>query len=298
MEGIFKAEDIKNLYDRGVAQKQLEALGNFWIGRDVSLENKINIPPLGLVRNVPIVVNKLDFPEIKITKGALGELNWSVRSSLSQSGIEIRFHKSYLTAEMIRDINDGLVKVTIPVDIQNHVNRPIELEGNVMRFFWVNDHKRLRQEKLRQALKSDLIVEGEEGKDWSFGDVDLEDEGTLAVKVAEGIDPKELKDVCIRLPLKEKFYIPKSNESFSVKSKKDLPFILKEIPEGSKELFKIGETAKVKLSKNIIAVINTGIYERDKRHVHSPLIDSGFEGNIRTETIRDLDYVEIFLYRK
>jgi len=297
--GTFSNEHIKNLHNREIAHKQLEALGNVWIGRDISLEKKIIIQPLALVRNVPLIVNKLDFPEVDITRGALGSLNWSVRSFLAQSGIEIKFHRSNITEGMIRDINDGIISVAIPVDIQNHVNRPVELEGRVMRFFWVNDFKRLRHEELREALKSELKIEGEEGKDWSFGDIDLEPgEEFWDVKVADGVDPKKLKDVCIKLPLREKFYIPESIEPLSVKSKKDLPGILKEIPDGLEENFKIGETVKVKLGENIIAVINTGTYERDKRHIQSPLIDSGFEGNIRTETIRGLNYIELFLYRK
>lgn len=291
-KGIFKTEDMISMQEHKMAIEQLKNLGNFWIGPDVKLESKTTIPPLGLIKNVNILVTKEDFPSIEINKGALGSLSWSVRSCLAQSGIEIKFHRSFLTNDMLKKINEG-ESVSIPIAIQNHINRPIELEGEVMRFFWVNDFNRLRQDELKEAINSDLIIEGEEGKDWSFGDVDLDDDYPL-----DNEYNAQMKDVCIKLPLKEKFYIPESTEPLIVKSKKDLPFVLKEIPDDLKLDFKIGETTKVKLSANIIAVINTGAYDNSERHIRSPLIDSGFEGNIRTETVNGLNYVELFIYKK
>lgn len=294
--GVFNPEEVAGLNQKAKAVEQLEKLGNFWIGPDIALEKKLTIPPLELVRNIGVIVNKTDLPGINITKGALGNLNWSVRSCLAQSGTDIIFHRGNLSDDMVKDIAEGK-SVSIPIDVYNNLDRPIELEGNIMRFFWVNDKKRLRHEDLRNVLKSELIIEGEEGKDWSFGDVDFEND-IPGVRVLDGVDPKKLKDVCIKLPLKQKFYIPESTEPLNVKSKKDLPCILQPISEGLKEQFQIGETAKVKLSQNIIAVINTGVYQGDKRHIRSPLIDSGFEGTIRTETVRGLEYIELFLYRK
>lgn len=291
-KGIFKSEDLTNMQEHKIAIEQLKNLGNFWIGHDIKLENKVTIPPLDLIKNVNILVTKEDFPSIEINKGALGSLSWSVRSCLAQSGIEIKFHRSFLSNDMIKKINEG-ENVSIPIAIQNHINRPIELEGEVMRFFWVNDSNRLRQEELKEVIKSELIIEGEEGRDWSFGDVDLDDDYSLDEKY-----DAQMKDVCIRLPLKEKFYIPESTEPLIVKSKKDLPSVLKEIPDGLKLNFKIGETTKVKLSENIIAVINTGAYDNSERHIRSPLIDSGFEGNIRTETVHGLNYIELFIYKR
>jgi len=290
--GIFKNEDLTNLRQYQIAIEQLKNIGNFWIGPDIKLEGKRLVPPLGLIRDVNIIIKKEDLPKMEISRGALGSLSWSVRSCLAQSGIEIKFHRDTLSDEMIKNINDGM-GVPVPVSIENHTNRPIELEGEVVRFFWVNDTNRLRQGELREALGSELIIEGEEGKDWSFGDVDLGEKNVIDKAYDD-----QLKDVCIKLPLKERFYIPPSTESLIVKSKKDLPSVLKEIPDGLKLDFKIGETTKVKLSANIIAVINMGAYDDSGRHIRSPLIDSGFEGNIRTETVSGLNYIELFLYKK
>ena len=257
------------------------------------MEKKIIIQPLALVRNVPLIVNKLDFPEVDITRGALGSLNWSVRSFLAQSGIEIKFHHSNVTTDMIRDINDGIIGVAIPVDIQNHGQRAVELEGGVMRFFWVNDYNRLRGEKLHQALELELNIDGVEGVDWSFENACWDDEEL------KRINPGQQQDVCIKVNLIDtKFYIPPSSEPVKIKSRTELPSVLQEIPNGLELQFKIGETPKVQLSKNIIAVINLGAYDGGKKHIQSPLIDAGTKGTIRTEIIGNLNWIELFLYRK
>jgi len=290
---IFKPEDIANIDDHARAIEQLERLGNFWIGQDVSLERKIIIPPLKVAANLNLKVNKSDFPAIDINKGAIGALDWSVRSCLAQTGVEIRFHRADLTEEMLKNIRKGK-NVVIPISIWNHLKRPLELEGRVMRFFWVNDRKRLRHGELRQAMKSDFKVEGREGEDWFFGDAEFED----GVKPLESADPVLEKDLCVILPLRQKYYVPESAEPLAIRSKKDLPGVLREIPAGLEEEFKIGETARVKLGSNIIAVINTGVVDKNRRHIHSPLIDPGFEGSIRTETVHGLDSIDLFLYRK
>lgn len=291
---IFKNEDIFNMNDHMIAIEQLKKLGTFWIGHDISLEGKTIIQPLGLTMGINIIVNKKDFPEIDINRGSLGALNWSTRSCLAQSGLEVRFHRSNLSEKMLKEINEGK-DVAIPIDIQNLINRSIEIEGSVMRFFWVDDNKRLRGEDLHNVINSkELVIEGEEGKDWTFGGVDFEDD----IKGMNTFSESQLKDVCIKILLKEKFYIPESKEILRVNSKKDLPGILKEIPGNLKERFIIGETVKVKLAENIIGVLNTGVYDGGQRQSFSPLIDGGFENVIRTETIDGLRYIEMFIYRK
>lgn len=296
MEGEPNKVDLFDLPGRQHAMEQLKALGNFWVGPDVTLDRKVIIPPLGLV-HTNIIVNKSDFPEINMSRGALGSLQWSVRSCLAQSGTEIMFYRGYVSDDDLHNLKAGK-NVKIPVLIENHVNRPVELEGRVMRFFWVNFAKSLQQNNLREAIGLEFIIEGEEGKDWSFVDADFDKDTPVGVRPVTGIDPKILKDVCIKLAVRQKFHIPESKETLRVQTKKDLSNVLKPIPEGLKTRFQIGETVKVTLSKDIIAVVMTGAYDKSKRHILSPLIDGGWDGPIRTETLENLDYIELFLYRK
>jgi hypothetical protein len=284
----FDPQHVDTLYQKQEAMERLEQLGNVWIGPDAALDEKTIIEPGAYESGATIRVNKKHFPSIELNRGTLGALSWSVRSCMAQSGTDILFYKDLVTNEMLQDLNDGN-DVSIPIHILNHVDRPKELEGNVMRFFWVNEFKRLKREKLREIIGKDLIIEGEEGTDWSFQDV--YDDPT------QNEGHPEFKDVCIRLPLREKFYIPPSDEVIQVKSKADLPNVLQEIPEGEKPQFKISETANVKLGPNVTGVVHTGGYD-EGRHIYSPLIDAGFEGPIRTETLFGLSYIELFVYKK
>ena len=115
-------------------------------------------------------------------------------------------------------------------------------------------------------------------------------------KIIDPIDKNILKSELS----KERFIrvTRKGENEIYIVNQHNAPNVLQEIPARLEENFKIGETAKVKLGKNIIGVINTGMEEKGGRHSLSPLIDSEFEGSIRTENIRGLDHIELFLYRK
>jgi hypothetical protein len=302
MEGAIKPEHIQNAINHMAAIEKLKKLGDVWVGPDIQIESKLVIPPrpgtnsLEVATKANIVVNIRNFPSMKISKGLLSSLSWSVRSFLAQSGIEIIFSPHDTTDEMIDDLNEGIISVPIPVLIINHGMRAVELDGNVMRFFWANDASRLRGEDLRKVIGSELVIEGREGKDWSVEDAFYDDAEMreLNKDYAEG-----QRGVCIKLNLKkEKFYTPPSEDPLKIKSRKELSGVLRKVPFGIDIPFSIGETPKVKLSKDILAVINTGVGDNGKRHIFSPLIDPGFEGNIRTETMHGLDHIELFVYRK
>lgn len=290
--GLFTPDNLKRLDERQESFEQLEKLCNVWISPDIAVENPIVIPPQRLIRGVNIVLGKKDLPAIDITRGAMGSLAWSVRSFLAQSGIEIRFDCNSISDNMLSDLSDGK-DILVPVDVENMGQRAVELNGTVIRFFWVNDNRRLRGEKLLDAIKSgEFSVEGVEGEDWFLGGSDQEEKiMTNGEKADEGL--------CIVLQLEpQKFYVPYAEEPVRIKnSRKDLSQFLRPIPEGMKLNFEVGETPKVKLGQNIVAVINTGA-EKDKRHIRSPLIDPGSEGHIRTETLHGVEYIDFFLYRK
>lgn len=297
--GNFRLEDIQAMQQHRKALEQLKGLGNVWIGQDVALEKKVVAPPSLVIRHANIVLNKKDLPAIEINRGALSELSWSVRSFLAQSGIEIRFHHSNLSDAMIRDINEGK-NVSVPIDITNHGQRAVELEGEVMRFFWVDFSKHLRGEELAEALKSKFVIDGEEGKDYFLAGRDWDENfETLKTKPTEGM--------CVIVRLQEqRFYIPYKPEPVKIRNRKELPEVLEEIPKGPKINFEIGQTPKIKVGQDIVAVINTGAYEHGRMHILSPLIlggeVTGSEGHVRTEILNQNEeapaYVEFNLYRK
>lgn len=285
--------EIQRMLEWERAFKRLENLGDVWIGPDITLEKKMLTQP-GLLMPANILISKEDLPPVVLDRGVLGSLQWSVRSFLAQAGIEITVHHGDLSDEMIQELNNG-GKVAFPVRVMNYAQRPIELEGKVMRFFWANDRNRLRGEKLRKVVGTELKIEGEEGKDWYFGDAEpMEGEP----KPTDDPNVEWKKDLCVILPLTDKrLYLPGSEEPLRVKSKAELANFLQPVPEGIRLPFEIGETTQVHLGDNITAVINTGFYDEGGRHIRSPLIDSGYSGVIRTETVNDMSYIELFVYK-
>ena len=287
---------METMMQHSQAIEQLKQLGTFWIGQDISLEQSVTVPP----RNdsdtrTSILLNKTQLPNIEITRGALESLKWSARSFLAQSGINPTFHQSNLTDEMIQKLKDGET-VPVPIDIANHGQRAVVIDGPCMRFFWADVSKRLQGNELRDAIGTQIVLDGVEGVDWELRGLDLPSDLSYVAESYAG----EKDAISIRLPLGDKkFYIPASEEPLHIQSRKELGGVLTEIPEGLNLNFRIGETTKVKLGDGIMGVIDTLPNEDHQgRHIFSPLIDPGFEGKIRTEIEGTLDYIELFIYRK
>jgi hypothetical protein len=292
----FTLNDIHGLQERQKAVEELEEIGNVWVSPYIAIEKATVVNPGQLIQNVGIILNQKDLPSgLDITRGALGSLDVAGRSFFAQTGIEIRFHSNSVTDGLIKDLKEGK-NVSILVDITNYGQRAVELEGNIMRFFWANDRNRLRGADLLDTIKSgEFAVDGVEGEDWYLGGYESNEKFTTT---GEGSD----KGLCVVIRLKqEKFYIPSASEPIkknsSMKIRDQLASLLVTVPENAELGFEIGETPKVKLSQNIVAVINTGA-EQGQRHINSPLIDAGSDWTIRTETVHGLKYVEFFLYRK
>lgn len=289
----FTPDNIKQLQEKQRAFGQLEKLGgNTWVSPDISIEKTTIVNPGQLIQGANIVLNKKDLPAIDITRGAMGSLAWSMRSYLAQSGVEIMFHQSSLSDEMLKNLNDGK-DTLVSVDIRNYGQRAVELDGTVMRFFWVNDRNRLQGEDLVNVIKSgEFSVEGVEGEDWFLGGYEPEEK--IAIN-----EEKSKEGLCVVLKIQpQRFYIPSAEEPVRIKnSRRDLPQFLRPIPDGLELNFEIRETPEIKLGPNIVAVINMGA-EKGQRHIYSPLIDPGSEGHIRLEILHGLEYVDFFLYRK
>ncbi|OGI60703.1 hypothetical protein A2641_02265 [Candidatus Nomurabacteria bacterium RIFCSPHIGHO2_01_FULL_37_25] len=266
MLGSFTPENLKQLSEREKSVEQLEKLGNIWIGPDIAIEKPVIINPNQLTQGVNIIVNKKDFPAIDITKGGLGSLSWSVRSFFAQTGVEISFHNSNVSDDMLKDINSSK-NTLIPVDLKNYGQRPVEVSGNVMRFFWANDSKRLRGAELLNKVKSgEFVVDGVEGEDWFLGGYNEEDKFTTTGKGSD-------KGLCIVVRLKpEKLYIPHTSEPIkkdnTKSTRENLLGLLQPIPKGVNANFEIGETPRIKLGPNIVGVINLGVNEKNQKHIN------------------------------
>ncbi len=175
----------------------------------------------------------------------------------------------------------------------NHGERAVEIDGNAMRFFWVNDARRLRGERLREIIGKELVIEGEEGKDWFLGDTEWDTR-----KPDKQFPPPKGSEVCVLIPLsKTRYYVPPNPEPIRPRDNKNrLKDILQPIPEGLNLDFQIGETPHLRLSENLTAVIATGTFGPGAYHIHSPLIDGGSDWPIRTEAL-GLEFIELYIYR-
>lgn len=294
--GTFKPEHLAHIMERQTAMEQLEKVGNVWIGPDLAVEKTVVIPPEQLVQGVGVVVNKKNLPPgLDITRGAMSALQVSVRSFFAQVGIDIAFHGGPLSDETLQKIDRGEDTV-IPVDVINNGQRAIELEGNIMRFFWANERTRLRGQEILQAIRSgEFAVEGVEGEDWFLGGYDPN-------KKIATTDQDADQSLCVVVRLKpEKYYVPPAQEPLrkdnTKKIRDDLSSLLKPIPAGEELPFEISETPRIRVGENLVAVINTGA-EQGQKHINSPLIDSGSDWPIRTETLNGLQYLDFFLYKK
>ncbi|MBP9762368.1 hypothetical protein KBD34_02005 [Patescibacteria group bacterium] len=271
MELAIRPDLIKTTMER------LKALGGYWISRDVKMENSLTIPARSIARDeVTISLTKEDLPPVPLSRELFTLLNWSTRSYLAQIGIEVDFDADCVTDEMLLGLNEGR-QVSIPVDILNLSNRPIEVSGGIMRFFWVNEDQRLRGEGLAGAVNSQqIMIKGVAGADWMIN------EGGTA----------------ITLPIRQVFAIPTSEEVVRISGKKDLPGVQMPVSQVEETEFKIGETPPIRMGKETVGVINWGVQDLGGRHTRSPLIDPGFEGPIRTETVNTQGPISLLLYRK
>lgn len=294
---IIPQEVIREYLSSVEADKELGKLGGFWSGPDIEIAEKKIIPPESS-EEICLFINKESLPHVDLNRNVIHHLQYSTRSRFAQAGIEVEFNAENLSDEDIERINNG-EEVSVSATITNHGSRPVELEGGVARFFWANKHNYLSGEELKKTVSSQMEIEGECGKDWFFADADFAPSGKMEQgKGDEGDWVGQHKDVMIVFPIKKKLYIPESKETLRITTRKDLENALMPLPENTDKEFKIGETPKIKMGKDVCAVINTTMYDKGGRHLASSLIDPGFEGPIRAELINDLDYFEIFVYKK
>lgn len=292
----FSPEQVIGLYERDTAFQQLEKLGAVWIGPDVAIEKPTIIEPGLMTREAKVILNKKDLPPIQLTRGALRSLDLSVRSFYAQTGIDIRLEGGEISDEALKCLEEGK-DTPVPIKIENHGQRAVEVSGEILRLFWIDDSKRLRRKDLVDKIKAgEFTIEGIEGEDWYLGGYDENDKYTTD-------ENGEKNALCVVVRLKpERFYIPfdpkpiqKDNDQ---KTRDNLASLLKNISSEENIPFEIGETPRIKLGKNIIAVINIGVNEKGQKHISSPLVDANSDWPIRTETLYGMEYVEFFLYKK
>jgi hypothetical protein len=290
-------EHLRILFESQEAREQLARLGNFWIGPDIEITKPTVVRPDEILLNQSITLTSKDLPSgVSITQGAIGSLNVSVRSFFAQSGIDIRFGGANIPEEALDNLRNNQPSL-IPVDIKNYGDRAVQLEGRVMRFFWANDVNRLRGANLKDVINTnEFSVEGEEGIDWFLGGYD---ENEQILTTGENSD----QGLCVVVKLTpNKFYTPFAAEPIArderIPIREQLGKYLVPLPVGMERNFEVGETPKITVGKDILAVINTGIDHQGRRHISSPLIDPGSDWKIRTEIMEGQKEIELFLYKK
>lgn len=267
-----------------------EEHGAVWIGRDIAIKENTIINPQAVTTSY-LTVSKEDLPPLTITRGVFGCLSRSVRSFYAQTGIDIQLQRMSVSDEMIATINEG-GSASIPVTIINNGQRAVEIEGSVMRFFFADDTKRLRGDKLTQCIASgEIAIAGEAEQDWYFGFAEDETGNTITKESQHAL--------CIVVPLSAKrFYIPFDptpvKKDPQLGTRENLSRLLVEIPPGALIDFEVRETPCITLGNNTVAVINLGGASHGGTHITSPLIDPGFSGPIRTETIHGLKQIDLF----
>jgi len=284
--------------------EKLKEIKGFWSGSDIKMENEKIIYPSDTVE-VNLILNKDNFPDVDLDWGVFCCLSFSTRSRLAQAGIEIKFDQKSLSFEDFEQIKNG-EDVVASVMVDNNGLSPVEISGDVVRFSWVNEKDRLRGVELREAISSgEIKIEGDNGKDWFLGDIDYdldeEDSASIELNMQNKEFAKNSKDVMIVFPVNKnkRMYIPQSNKPLKINSRADLENAIETVPSNLNNLdFEVGESPKIHLDNNICGAINTGMYNKGKRHLKSPFIDPNFEGSIRSELTQGLDYFEVFIYKK
>lgn len=284
----------------GRAYERLEnGLPDFWRGADIPVKEKQVVAPKTQIFS-EIILSKENFPPVEIDRGVLRVMNLSTRSRLAQAGIEIRIDCDRIGTDDIESANRGK-KVAVSAMIENHGERAVEFEGDATRFFWANERKRLAGKELREVVVKDVKIEGENGKDWFIADAEYgikEDDDMIRMNMDYEEFRKKTRDIMIVFPMKQKLYIPKNDKPLRIASRKDLEDALKSVPKDHICDFCLGETPYVEFGEETCGVINTGSYGGGKRHLASPFIDPGFKGRIRTELLNNLEYIELYLYKK
>lgn len=273
------------------SQEYLKEVGAFWSGPDIPLE-KAEVIGSDETRQTNIVLSRDMLPPVSADRLTPALFNWlqlSVRSRLSQAGIEVSFSGDNISDDMAHQLAEG-EEMIVPVFITNHSQRPVEVAGGVMRFFWADHDHRLTGDNLVREVDDHVAVQGKYGRDWSY--VDDEGHGLWLEERQHG--------VALRFQLGNKrLYIPQSEEIVRINSMQDVEEALQEVPAGEDPAFHIRETAPVTFRQGVMGVINTGVHESGARHAQSPLIDPGYSKKIRAELVGrgHPSYIDTFLFK-
>ena len=281
------------------SREALTKQGDFWSGDDVFVEKTVVGASRGLpvAKKIELKLRRENFPNInELSLATLHLLRTSTRSCYAQVGLEVQPDINSLTERDLQRIIDG-GEVSCQAIAINYSPRAIELNGGLFRFFWLDANKHLSGDRLVAAVR-EMKIDGEEGKDWFFGNV-----GEEGAQLSDGTVNKDTP-ITLGLRIKEtRLQVVSSSllelEPVRVDSKKDLPKYLTQVPDGSSPNFMICETVPVSMPDNLVGIINTGIYDEGGRHSGSPLIDPGFKGPVRLEIIRPgkhPDFIEMLMY--
>lgn len=304
--------------ERREGSEQVKTPEILWSGGDVRLVSDTIFNPYDETE-VVVECDTEDFPSPRLwtPQQIRRRANLSFRSQNAQSGLHA--DSSQVINEAIREyekaIFSGNQSFEFRVPVWNHFGSPIEIEeGNGLARFYMEPERYVRNGELRKIVGKiengkykDIEIDGEEGIDWRFHE-EINDSGQVD---ETGIE--------LRIRDEGRLYIPEG--SLPIKLGKDKEDYRRKLSRYlvdatlrdnlHEDFLWIGETAKLKMSKRVTAVIDRdAIHNSDSPnsmpglHLESRLIDPGSAWPIRVEVIsplggpRRVDWVLFRFYHK
>ncbi len=265
------------------ALQEMKNYPYFWVSGDVNTVWENIIIPDWYCHNIKVKLSRENFPNFEWFNFNLWNISYldiSTRSCYAQSWISVIWKPlKDLTQEDIEALKNWW-EIEKDVMLINNWLAQVRIPDNmgILRIFSINRQKKLATwKKLYDIINQwKFSIEWSYWKEWFLIDLNWEilEENNISNAVR------------LLLPLVWKLHLPYTTEVVDVVSKADLPKVLKDIdkiPNLSGYPFRIGETAKVSLSKWIVGVISECPYDGWTYHISSPLIDPWFSWVIRTE---------------
>lgn len=258
----------------------------------ITTEEKVILPWENTT--IKVTLNRSNFDNFKnfhMSSWYLRHMHYSTRSCYAQSWVNI-FGIWLVSEEQIK-ILESWWNITLTIFIRNSWFAKIKIPEWVWLFRFFNTNRlnnTIRWAELYKEIKSWKIqIDWEYGSSWYLMDKEWNELKESDYEKAERLI----------LPLTNKRFLPITDDIVEVRTKKDLPKVLKTIWDLHDYGFEIWETNEVTLPHDIVLVIEEWVYENWSRHISSPLIDPLFSWPIRTEITWEnrIQFIELMAIR-
>ncbi len=250
----------------------------FWIGQDAKIESDFEAKAGMGPTPIHIRVTKEHLPP----REAISPwVSYSVRSTLSQLGIETFVGLDRLRDERLWDELDASGEASLEVHVANHGYRGIALQkgDDVMRFYLRSREGRYEGKSLARHLREKDVVHGIEGEEWWLLGRD-DSKRTLE-------EPGDATVVCLPYDPNLRLWVPPAKEPIRITKRADLEKYLEPMPKNIEPDFYVSETlAKVQMAERPGLLLTGAEDETHHRHTQSNLIDPEFGRSAGGKPIR------------